>query len=387
MENLSENIEKVPSNMDRDTAKNIGKSLLHAAGISPNGTEPWDIQIHNEDFYLRVLTEGPLGLGESYMDKWWDCQRIDIFIEKILRANIDTKIKIPFHFYAKQVLAKVINFQSKRRARQVAYTHYDLGNDLFEKMLDNRMIYSCGYWKTATTLDDAQKDKLELICQKLQLKPGLKLLDIGCGWGGLARYAAENYGVSVTGVTISEQQYQHAKESCKGLPIEIRLQDYRDLNDQFDRIVSVGMFEHVGHLNYPTFMHTVHRALKSDGLFLLHTIGINETSSLANEWITKYIFPNGMLPSIAQIAKSAEKLFVIEDWQNFGAYYDNTLMAWYENFQAHWNTLKSQYDERFYRMWTYYLLACAGSFRARSNQLWQIVMSKNGVAGGYMSPR
>lgn len=388
MEKISGNLEnKAVTPINSVTAKSIAQQLLLTAGIRINGHEPYDIHIHQQDFYERVLNEGALGLGEAYMDKWWDCDRLDIFFDKILRAQLDTKVKIPLSFYLKQALARVINFQSRTRARHVAYKHYDLGNNLFTEMLDKRMIYSCGYWKDATTLEDAQIAKLDLICQKLQLKPGQRLLDIGCGWGGLARFAAENYGVSVVGVTISQQQYEFARDYCKGLPIEIRVQDYRDIRDSFDRIVSVGMFEHVGQLNYRTYMETVHRALKDEGLFLLHTIGISEESTLANPWITKYIFPNGMLPTIAQIAKSTEKLFVMEDWHNFSAYYDHTLMAWYHNFIENWDKFKSEYDERFYRMWVYYLLSCAGSFRARYNQLWQVVLSKNGVTGGYIAPR
>jgi cyclopropane-fatty-acyl-phospholipid synthase len=277
--------------------------------------------------------------------------------------------------------------QSKSRAKQVAYKHYDLDNDLFRVMLDKRMIYSCGYWRNASTLEEAQVAKLDLICKKLQLKPGLRLLDIGCGWGGLAKFAAEKYGVSVLGITISQQQAAYAREYCAHLPIEIRLQDYRDMHGTFDRIVSVGMFEHVGHTNYKSFMDIAHRHLNNDGLFLLHTIGANEYYPISNEWTTKYIFPNGSLPTIAQIASVSEKLFVMEDWHNFGADYDNTLMAWHANFIRHWENLKKTYDERFFRMWNYYLLSCAGCFRARSLELWQIVFSKNGVPGGYVAPR
>ena len=387
MEKVSVNVEKSTNHKDKVTAKKIAQSLLDSVGITINGHHPWDIQVHNEKLYSRALSDGSLGLGEAYMDKWWDCERLDIFFDKLLRGKLNDKIKIPFHFYFKQLFAKMVNLQTKSRAKQVAYAHYDLGNNLFSHMLDDRMIYSCGYWKESTTLNDAQEEKLDLICQKLQLRPGLSLLDIGCGWGGLIKYAAQKYGVNATGITISQQQCDYAKDACKGLPVEICLQDYRDIHTTFDRVVSVGMFEHVGHKNYTTFMQTAHRALAKDGLFLLHTIGINEQSSLANEWITEYIFPNGMLPTIAQIANAAEKLFVIEDLHNFGAYYDNTLMAWYENFTRHWDSLKNQYDERFYRMWTYYLLSCAGSFRSRTNQLWQIVLSKNGIIGGYLSPR
>ncbi|OGT36908.1 MAG: cyclopropane-fatty-acyl-phospholipid synthase [Gammaproteobacteria bacterium RIFCSPHIGHO2_12_FULL_37_14] len=373
--------------MNKITIQRYAQNLLQSAGIHLDGNQPWDIQVHHPAFYQRVINEGALGLGESYMDKWWDCQQLDIFFYKILRAGLDAKVGKPFQTSIKELLAKIINFQSKHRAKDVGKKHYDLGNTLFKAMLDNRMIYSCGYWSNTNYLEEAQLAKLDLICKKLQLKPGLRLLDIGCGWGGLAKYAAEQHGVNVVGVTISQQQYEYAKEYCKGWPIEIRLQDYRDLHDKFDRIVSVGMFEHVGHPNYEIFMQTVHRNLTEEGLFLLHTIGVNITSLFANDWIIKYIFPNGMLPSIAQIAKTSEKFFVMEDWHNFGAYYDQTLMAWYQNFIQHWEELKSKYDERFYRMWTYYLLSCAGTFRARSIQLWQIVLSKTGIVGGYVAPR
>lgn len=380
-------MEQIEATVAKGTAKDVILSLIKPLGITINGGNPWDVQVHNEKFYDRVLSQGALGAGEAYMDKWWDCPRLDILFDKVLRGKLDTQLNVPWGIKLKVLLAHVFNYQNKKRAKQVGYRHYDIGNDLFTLMLDKRMMYSCAYWKEAQNLEDAQNAKLDLICKKLQLKAGQRLLDIGCGWGGLAKYAAENYGVNVVGITISKQQCQYAKEYCKNLPIEIRLQDYRDLTEKFDRIVSVGMFEHVGPLNYAVFMNIVHRALTDNGLFLLHTIGINETIMRSNEWIIKYIFPNGCLPSIAQIGKSVEKLFVMEDWQNFGAYYDNTLMAWYENFVHHFDQLKSQYDERFYRMWTYYLLSCAGGFRARAIELWQIVLSKHGIVGGYMSPR
>lgn len=386
MEKVASDMEKTTSS-GKTTAKEVVLELIRPTGIVINGEEPWDVQVHNDEFYARVLHEGALGLGESYMDKWWDCERLDLLFYKILRASLETKVEVPMHFKIKLLLAKIINFQTKRRSKQVAYKHYNLGNQLFMNMLDTRMIYSCGYFKNAKTLDEAQEAKLDLICQKLDLKPGQRLLDIGCGWGGLAKYAAEKYKVSVVGITISKEQCEFGKEYCKGLPIDIRLQDYRDINEKFDRVVSVGMFEHVGFKNYRTFMQVAHRCLSDDGLFLLHTIGSNEESLFANAWISKYIFPNGNLPSIAQIGKAAEKLFCMEDWHNFSAFYDNTLMAWHDNFTRNWDKLKHKSDERFYRMWTYYLLSCAGSFRARVNQLWQIVFSKRGVIGGYFAPR
>lgn len=372
--------------MERNHALALATELLHSAQIEINGHHPWDIQVHHDDFFPRVFREGALGLGEAYMDGWWDCAELDQFFERVLRANLDEKIKSNKRLLFKTLFLKFFNRQNKNRALEVGKKHYDLGNDFFKKMLDSRMNYTCGFWQNVDNLDDAQINKLELTCQKLQLKPGMHLLDIGCGWGALAKYAATNFGVKVVGVTISKEQCDYAKENCKNLPVEIRFQDYRDVGEKFDRVVSLGMFEHVGHLNYRTYMQIAHQCLKDDGLFLLHTIGANKTLVSANEWIDKYIFPNGMLPSITQIGKAYENLFVMEDWHNFGADYDKTLMAWHTNFNSSWDYLKKDLDERFHRLWNYYLLSSAGGFRARGMQLWQIVFSKNGLAGGYQAP-
>ncbi|HZW60883.1 MAG TPA: cyclopropane fatty acyl phospholipid synthase [Candidatus Babeliales bacterium] len=368
--------------------KQVVTSLLEKADITIGGANPWDITVLNQNLYARVLKEGSLGLGESYMDGWWDCAALDQFFCRVLSAQLDTHLSWNWTLIISFLKATFINLQSKERAFQVAEQHYDLSNELFEKMLDSRMIYSCAYWKHAHNLEQAQKDKLELICKKLCLEPGMRLLDIGCGWGGLAHYAAREFGVEVVGITVSEQQASYARDYCAGLPVEIRLQDYRDLNgEQFDRIVSVGMFEHVGSKNYKEFINIVHACLKDNGLFLLHTIGGNTTLTSGDPWITKYIFPNGMLPSMVQITQAIEGLFIVEDWHNFGADYDKTLMAWHDNFIKHWDEIKAEYDQRFYRMWNYYLLSCAGLFRARKAQLWQVVLSKNGQIGGYESVR
>jgi cyclopropane-fatty-acyl-phospholipid synthase len=365
----------------------VGKRLLAQADIVVGGDRPWDIQVHNPDFYARVLAKGSLGLGESYMDGWWDCASLDQFFYKLLSSKVYKAVGINWDVIISYIRSAVSNLQSPARAFQVGEQHYDLGNDLFMRMLDKHMAYSCAYWKNAHNLEQAQEAKLKLICDKLLLKPGMHVLEIGCGWGSFARYAAKNYGVSVLGLTISKEQAQYAQELCKDLPVEIRLQDYRQAHEQCDRIVSIGMFEHVGHKNYADFMAILNRCLKPDGLILLHTIGAHITSSVADPWITKYIFPNGILPSIKQIAHSCEDIFIIEDVHNFGADYDTTLMAWFERFDASWHTLKDNYSDRFYRMWKYYLLACAGMFRAREAQLWQLVLSKSGVPGGYRCPR
>jgi cyclopropane-fatty-acyl-phospholipid synthase len=320
------------------------------------------------------------------MDGWWDCERLDEFFCRILRAGLDTRNR-PWSDALMALRARLLNLQAPARAFHIGKRHYDIGNDLYRRMLGERMIYSCGYWRNAATLDEAQEAKLDLVCRKLHLRPGMRLLDIGCGWGGTAKFAAERYQVSVVGITVSREQVKVGREVCKGLDVEIHLQDYRSLAGEFDCILSLGMFEHVGRKNYDSFTRVVRNHLKDNGLFLLHTIGGNRSVARTEPWIDRYIFPNSMLPSAAQIGAAIEGRFVLEDWHNFGSDYDETLMHWFHNFDESWPDLKGQYDERFYRMWKYYLLSCAGSFRARKNQLWQIVLSPRGVPGGYSAPR
>jgi cyclopropane-fatty-acyl-phospholipid synthase len=360
---------------------------LAQANIHLNGNQPQDIRVRHPRFFKRALFGGSLGLGESYMDGDWDCAHLDVFFEHVFKAGLDESADKHLPAGLLALSALFLNLQSPQRAWQVGRQHYDLSHELYANMLDSHLTYSCGYWQKTTNLEDAQVAKLNLVCRKLHLKSGMTLLDIGCGWGGMAKFAAENYGVNVVGITISQEQFQYAKRICKNLPIEIRLQDYRNLNQKFDRIVSIGMFEHVGYKNYRTFMSVAERCLNDDGLFLLHSIGGKTSQTHTDPWLDKYIFPNSMLPSSKQVTAAIENLFLIEDWHNFGADYDMTLMAWYSRFREHWGKLKRHYDERFYRMWTYYLLSCAASFRTRKNQLWQIVMAKKGVPGGYVCSR
>ncbi|MFH1749520.1 MAG: cyclopropane fatty acyl phospholipid synthase [bacterium] len=369
--------------------KQIVESLLSSAGITVNGNNPCDLQIHNENFYSRVLREGALGLGESYMDGWWDCENLDQLFHKILAAELDNKIKKNLGLILKIGWNLVLNPGRKSKAFEIGKRHYDVGNDLYRAMLDKRLTYTCGYWENAKDLNEAQEAKLDLVCKKIDLKRGQRVLDIGSGWGSFIGFAAEKYGVSALGITVSKEQKELADKLYENFSAETRLQDYRDINEKekFDQIVSLGMFEHVGYKNYRTFMKVAHNALKDDGLFLLHTIGGNHSARGTDPWIDKYIFPNSMLPSIAQIGKSTEGLFIMEDWHNFGDDYDKTLMTWHKNFEDNWDKIKSNYDERFYRMWRYYLLVCAGLFRVRKTQLWQIVLSKKGVLGGYKSVR
>lgn len=373
---------QLSTSTDNDRWFVIAQQLVHQAGVEFNGGNPWDIQVLNPSFYRRVLQQGVLGLGESYMEGWWECERLDEFFHRAVGEGLDKQLPEKIWALVSILCSRLFNRQSRRRSWVVGRKHYDLGNDLFEAILDSHMQYSCGYWYQADNLEQAQVNKLDLICRKLQLQPGMKMLDIGCGWGGLAHYAASQYGVSVVGVTVSGEQVCLARKRCQGLDVDIRLQDYRDVNDSFDRIASVGMFEHVGPRNYRAFFEVAARNLKPDGLFLLHTIGSLETGYRVNPWTEKFIFPNGCLPSTLQIARGAEGLFVMEDWHNFGADYDRTLMQWEQRFVNAWPQLKKRYGPVFYRMFRFYLLSCAGAFRARDLQLWQILFSPSGVCGG-----
>lgn len=363
------------------------EKILNQAGIEINGSNPWDIQVHNPKLYNRVIRQGSLGLGESYMEGWWDAEKPDEFFTKILRNKIDEKFAMTPGNILRYLKALFLNLQTKSRASKSIIHHYDIGEDLYEAMLDARRVYTCAYWKEAGNLEEAQEAKLDLICRKLRIKAGDHILDIGCGWGSFARYAAEKYGARVTGITISRNQAAYARKSCQNLPVEIRLQDYRELEGTFDYVVSLGMMEHVGYKNYRTYLSVVRSVLKEGGLFLLQVIGRDTSAKKADPWISKYIFPEGMIPSIRQIGRASEAKLVMEDWHNFGPYYDRTLMAWYENFEKRWPGLKENYSEEFYRMWKYYLLCTAGAFRSRTAHLWQIVFSNGGIPGGYQPVR
>ncbi len=358
--------------------KSKAQELLALADVKINGSRSWDIQVHNEDFYSKVFSQGSIGAGEAYMDGWWDVKSLDEFFTKIFKVQLHHKIQT-FNFVWNYIKASTLNLQTKSGSKKVAEEHYDLGNDFYKGMLDKHMQYTCGYWKNAENLDKAQINKLDLVCKKLKLKKGETVLELGCGWGGFAHYASKNYGVKVTAYNISKEQVKYAQEWNKYLPNKIILTDYREATGKYDKVVSVGLCEHIGYKNYKTFMEVAHRCLKDNGLFLMHTIGANVSVKMTDPWIQKYIFPNSMLPSISQISKAAEGLFVVEDLHNFGPDYYKTLMAWDANFRKNWNKFESQHGKRFYRMWRFYLMSSAGQFKARKIQLWQFVLSKGDI--------
>jgi cyclopropane-fatty-acyl-phospholipid synthase len=312
------------------------------------------------------------------MEDWWETDALDVTIDKMMRANLKQKITGSWRMRALTVKAVMLNLQAKTRSGASVEAHYDIGNDLYTRMLDPRMVYTCGYWKNAKTLTEAQEAKLDLVCKKAGLEPGMRVLDFGCGWGGLASWAAEKYGCSVVGVTLSKDQVSLGNQLWKHLPVELRLCDYRDVRGTFDRVLSVGMMEHVGPKNHRDMMLAIDRCLKPDGVAVVHTIANNKSLRHGTPFIEKYIFPNAVAPSLAQIGKAIEGTFVLEDLHNIGPDYDPTLMAWWDNFDRTYSEISGRYDRKFYQMWKFYLLAAAGASRSRDGQLYQFVLTKTG---------
>jgi len=372
----------------------IIEDFLAQADITVNGNKPYDIQINNpEELYSALSRNISIGAGESFMNNDWDCQAIDELFFRLSRVCSIDKIRGKKTILWFAIKNNITNLQSITRSTQVANIHYNLDNDLYKRMLGKSMAYTCAYWKDAQTLDDAQNAKYKLVCEKLSLNSQDRLLDLGCGWGGFSKYAATNYGCEVVAVNIASEQIKLAKQECQNLPISFYAEDYRNTKiynpkqQPFTKIATIGLCEHIGTKNYSNFIDIMKSQVCEDGLILLHTIGKASDEQVADPWINKYIFPNGMIPALSQLTHAIENKLVIEDIHNFGAYYDKTLMAWHQNFIDSWPEIKDRFNDKFFRMWKYYLLTCAGVFRARDLQLWQIVMSPKGIINGYTSIR
>ena len=364
---------------DDRRAAEVMRDLLQRAGITVGGDAPWDIQIHDERVYPRALRDGTLGVGEAYVEGWWDCQAIDQMIERLIRARVDLVLRESWVLLANAVRSRIFNLQATR-AFEVGERHYDVGNDLYLAMLGRRMIYTCAYWKDHDTLEAAQEAKLDLVCRKIGARPGMRILDLGCGWGGFAAFAAENYGADVVGYTVSREQWAWAKERYAGLPVDIRLADYRHATGRFDAVVSIGLMEHVGPKNYRAYMELATRRLAPGGVVFVHTITGQEPRTQIDPWFQKYIFPNAVIPTLGQLATAMDEILVAEDVHNIGEHYDRTLMAWWTNFDRAWPSLRARYGDPFYRMWKFYLLTSAAQFRARALCLLQIVATAKGSA-------
>jgi cyclopropane-fatty-acyl-phospholipid synthase len=357
--------------------------LLASADIHLNGNRAWDIQIHHPQLLKRLLSQGGLGLGESYMDGWWECQAIDLMLERAMRARLHERLQTPRAWW-EGLKGSLRPRDGANPSRVVGRMHYEVANPVFQAMFDPYMTHSCAYWVDgAQTLEEAQLAKLDMICRKLQLKPGMRVLDIGCGWGSFMRYAAEHYGVTVLGLTSSAAQVQLGQELSRSLPVQFELTDYRHFNpdskSRFDRVVSIGMFEQLGQSNFSAFFQTAKRCLKDDGWMLLQTQGKTQHTGLLDDWDEKYIHPQGYMPRLDEVTQASEAHFVVEDVHNFGADHDRTVQHWHQRFEMAWPQLRLSNDERFYRLWRFHLLSSAASFRTRQKQMWQLVLSPKGM--------
>jgi len=337
------------------------------------------IIVNNDDFFNKSMTKGELGMAESYMDGDWTTPDL----EKTLTELLINQEKLEKHIFSIKYLVLGLNnyiatFLPNNTLDSVKDNvehHYDIGNDLYSKMLGKHMQYTCAYYyKDDLTLDEAQYAKMELIAKKLNLKEGLTILDIGCGFGSLANHLATKYKVNVVGVTLSKEQIIYHEKHFKHPNVTIKYMDYRNVNvnDKFDRVYSIGMFEHVGNHNYKTYYDKCYDLLKDDGIMLIHTIG--QTVGKSSDFISTYIFPEGELPALPDLTKEYTNKWHLEDFQNFGLSYAKTLRAWNNNI-GDWSDLDN-YDTRFRRMWEYYLLGCASNFQRKSIYLWQLVYTK-----------
>jgi cyclopropane-fatty-acyl-phospholipid synthase len=364
--------------------KPLFENLLEGTDVRLGGDRPWDIRVNRDRLYRRAL-RGSLGIGEAYIDGDWDCDALDELFRRVLSVNTQKKPLIRAARAWRSFQSRVMNLQTRKRSRAVAEEHYDIDHRMYALFLGPWNQYTCCFFDGTNDLERAEVIKLEMLCDKLELKPGMRLLDIGCGWGGFAKYAASTRGCEVTGISLSDEQIRYANDYTHGLPVTIRKLDYRDLPDSglapFDRISIVGMIEHVGYKNYAGLLEIVHQMLKPDGLFLLHTIGNNEHSTVVDPWMEKYIFRNSMAPAMSHLANAAEGRFVVEDWENYGHYYSPTLQAWHDRFNANWDRIRSlktarPFDDRFRRLWNYYLMSSKAAFDVEQLHLWQIVMTR-----------
>lgn len=343
--------------------------------------------IHSHDTMKRIVTDWEYELGETYISGGWDVGKGELReLLGILRYNFQEIIPTGINkaIMLLQRLPQQWNRISKSR-RHIKH-HYDMDTELFRSFLDKDMHYSCAYFTNVShSLEQAQQDKCRMIAQKLLLKPGHTVLDIGCGWGSLAMYLAENHGVKVTGITLSKEQLKiaimRAEERGLNHLVNFQLIDYRKLDGNFDRIVSVGMFEHVGKPYFKTYFRNIKKLLKSNGVALIHTIGRSGPPGVTNPWIRQHIFPGGYIPALSEVTSSVEdSLLVITDVEILRHHYAQTLAAWYNRFRNRQEEIKTRYGEYFYRLWEFYLNICEISFKHSDLVVFQIQLSRSNNA-------
>lgn len=347
---------------------------------------PVDVRLHDTASVRALVLNPELALGETYMRGGLTVSgdRIEDLLELVIR-NIRTLPRAwwmrPTH-RLRAALRSIAQFNPLARSRRNVAHHYDLSGHLYDQFLDADRQYSCAYFRHPDdSLERAQDQKKEHIARKLLLEPGMTVLDIGCGWGGLALYMAKHYGVRVLGITLSTEQLEMAQKRAErsglGDLVEFRLCDYRELGGTYDRIVSVGMFEHVGLPHYDRFFSTLHDLLAPDGVAVLHTIGWTGAPKATNPWIAKYIFPGGYIPTLSEAMTAIEKAGLwaadVECWRLHYAY---TLQHWRKRFEANRDTVKALYDAEFVRMWRFYLNACEQTFRHNRQAVFQFQLSR-----------
>lgn len=367
---------------------NIKKGILHVH-LPDGSTHQFGDSGQEAHWYIRdsratkqIARDGEFELGQTYMEGRWDVGDGDLkALLILLRSNFSPKIVSKWYF----PLTKLYQQYNKisRSYRNISY-HYDTEESIFRMFLDKEMYYSCAYFKhESDTLEQAQFNKSEMIAHKLLLEPGMKILDIGCGWGSLALHLAKHYNVHVTGITLSKEQLRVAKEEAKtrGLDTKINflLADYREYQprEKYNRIVSVGMLEHVGAQDLPVYFECLHNMLAEDGVALVHTIGNKGVATEVNPWINRYIFPGGRIPALSEIATGLEKSrLMLTDLEIWRLHYAWTLREWLKRFELHKEQVLSIKDETFYRMWEFYLAACSMSFKVDDLVVFQCQMAK-----------
>lgn len=350
---------------------------------NPSNGPSVTIHIHDSGFFRRLMWRPGLALGEAYMDGAFSIEAGSLhdFLEILLISTTRREPRGVLGEAAAKAASLVSRNDGTRASRNVQH-HYDIDHRLYEMFLDEDLQYSCAYWRDGvTSLEQAQRDKKHHIARKLMLEPGMQVLDIGCGWGGLALTLARDYGVEVTGVTLSVDQFETAtrrvQEAGLSDKITIKLQDYRNETGTFDRIVSVGMFEHVGRRNFDEFFEHLDRLLKPDGTALLHTIGRMAKPAPINAWMRKYIFPGAYLPSLSQLMPILERRGIwLADLEMLRIHYAKTLEVWDERFQARRAEIEERFDARFCRMWEFYLQLNVLAFQYRSLVVFQLQLAK-----------
>ena len=341
------------------------------------GVPAFILHLRSAEAVRRILRDSSLGFAEAYMAGNVEVEGNLQALLKFVSAPVHDAFHLSFKEMAGLLMSAYLTRNTIAGAKQNVARHYDLGNDFYRLWLDKSMTYTCAYFRAPNdTLDEAQRNKHEHLCHKLRLQPGQTLVDIGCGWGAMLFYAAEHYDVNTVGYTVSQQQYEWVQEEIERRSLQgrvtVRLQDYRQAEGQFDRFVSIGMFEQVGKTFIPTFFKAVKRLLKPGGTGVLHTIG--QRRSLPNHpWIEKYIFPGGYLPTLPEMIEAMNALDLnAHDVEDLRLHYGETLGHWYARFQQHLPTVTQLYGPEFVRMWTLYLNGAAAQFRYGETHLYQI---------------